>query len=996
MAFGLGGSQKTVSVKVNAQTGGFKNAMAGATSSLMNFKVGAAAATAAVGALAAKLATDAVQAASKFEEQMVEVAKVTSPEVANEMSDAITNMAEDIPLATKELSSIAAAGGRLGVEGVENLKTFTRVASEMGVATDIAASQAGESFARIAKLTKTPISEIRSLGDAVNALSNSMAASASDIVDAMLRSSGALKNLGLQTDAIVALNAALREVSASSRLAGTQARRMAQELMEPKAVKEIADAFGMTAIEFRNMIEASPLDVLDKMVSAMRDNGEQARNLRSALSTTSRQALVKLTQNYDAFNRALKDANEQMKNGGSLAEEYGKASDTFRAELQKLQNTINNVFKAAGKDLLPALKEIVEQDIQPLVSDFADWVEETDALQKGMEKVVNLLGDMPGKVDKAKKGFADWFEQWKNMSPVFGQMIEAFQLYTDIKGQFQGGEQGKSMIEMWHEAHKKGGYVVPDKEDAIKNVRDALEEGTSELSLYENSKGDIEKMGWKISETLNESTLRFIKNRNPENWRQLLRQEPGSLRQQMFRDQDMRFFRARQQGIGQSLTAGELTLSDIYGGNRPTTLGAQSIYGGPRPTSLAAPASAQSFASKLENMTIRSGNAIRQLAQSSRLSKDKILQLGDRTTELIRKQERYIDVLQALGIDTSAAEKALQKFKDQVGRTTQEMGGLQKAAKSVWQTIESNLSRAFNDWVDSMLGVGQAAKDSAKSLSQLTDIGIPVGFKRQRQVFEAAQPGQPIKKDQTAGGGREEMGLWERILSDINWWGIGKNVLGSLLGGFSWGDWISKVNWGNWLGGVANWLGTAWQKLSGWVGGAWQGLKNLGGSLVSGIGSALGGVGQLAGKAVSGVGSLLSGAAGFAGQAVAGLGTAAAGAFGGFQMAEHVLKPAREAISGVVKGGMNMVEGALDTVGGWFGFADGGIVTRPTLGMIGEAGTEAVMPLDKLSQYVGGGEIHVHVGSEKVGKIALDEIQGQNKRLTGSRSTGAAVNRRFR
>jgi hypothetical protein len=43
--------------------------------------------------------------------------------------------------------------------------------------------------------------------------------------------------------------------------------------------------------------------------------------------------------------------------------------------------------------------------------------------------------------------------------------------------------------------------------------------------------------------------------------------------------------------------------------------------------------------------------------------------------------------------------------------------------------------------------------------------------------------------------------------------------------------------------------------------------------------------------------------------------------------------------------------------------AEGGIVNRPTLALIGEAGPEKVVPLNKFDEGAGGGTIHVHVGT---------------------------------
>jgi len=41
--------------------------------------------------------------------------------------------------------------------------------------------------------------------------------------------------------------------------------------------------------------------------------------------------------------------------------------------------------------------------------------------------------------------------------------------------------------------------------------------------------------------------------------------------------------------------------------------------------------------------------------------------------------------------------------------------------------------------------------------------------------------------------------------------------------------------------------------------------------------------------------------------------------------------------------------------------AAGGIVNSPTLAMIGEAGPEAVIPLDRMGDFGGGGSVTIHV-----------------------------------
>jgi SLT domain-containing protein len=66
------------------------------------------------------------------------------------------------------------------------------------------------------------------------------------------------------------------------------------------------------------------------------------------------------------------------------------------------------------------------------------------------------------------------------------------------------------------------------------------------------------------------------------------------------------------------------------------------------------------------------------------------------------------------------------------------------------------------------------------------------------------------------------------------------------------------------------------------------------------------------------------------------------------------------------------------------GMAEGGIVTSPTLAMIGEGGqSEAVIPLDKLGK-MGGGNITVNVTgglatSADIGRAVVNAIKAMNR-----------------
>ena len=380
-----------VTVGVGADTDEFNDQIGDAGESLLSFRQKVGLAGAALGALATGALAKSVSAAADFEEAMVEVEKVTSPETAEEMSESIRELSEEIPVAQSQLAALAADAGRFGVEGTENIEAFTETVAKMAEATNLGAEEAGESLARLAELTNTPVSEIENLGSSINSLSNNFATSSQEIVDSMLRSSASLSQLGLNQKEIAGLSASLNEVSESSERAGTRLRRLGQELLNPKNVSDLAAALGMTASEFRTMREESPNELIREMATAMSEGGDQADQLRSVLSTTSRQALGALGQNLEGAEEAQTLANESFREGESLQREFEAATDTFNAQLQLFKNRLGNVAIEIGNVLLPPLTNALEK-VNDWLSDSKSLVNQLSAQEKAWGLVAAAIG----------------------------------------------------------------------------------------------------------------------------------------------------------------------------------------------------------------------------------------------------------------------------------------------------------------------------------------------------------------------------------------------------------------------------------------------------------------------------------------------------------------------------------------------------------------------------------------------------------------------------
>ena len=102
-----------------------------------------------------------------------------------------------------------------------------------------------------------------------------------------------------------------------------------------------------------------------------------------------------------------------------------------------------------------------------------------------------------------------------------------------------------------------------------------------------------------------------------------------------------------------------------------------------------------------------------------------------------------------------------------------------------------------------------------------------------------------------------------------------------------------------------------------------------------------------------------SGAGGAIQSVMGGGGGAKGGTTGIGSAIGSVFGPVGAAVGGMVEkaaGGLGgVVSGVVDFVKDLWPFADGGIVTKPMMGLVGEAGPEAIIPLDRISEMMGGG-----------------------------------------
>jgi len=166
----------------------------------------------------------ATKRAIDFEDSMANVRKTTGMSGAElkDLEKGIRDLATKIPLAHEELAGIAAVAGQLGIQGKENILSFTRTAAMMATAFDMSAEDAATAMAKLANIYDIPVQEVDRLGSAINTLGNTTAASEAEIIRAMYQVGASGKMLGATQQQIAAMTATLISMGMAPERAGTR------------------------------------------------------------------------------------------------------------------------------------------------------------------------------------------------------------------------------------------------------------------------------------------------------------------------------------------------------------------------------------------------------------------------------------------------------------------------------------------------------------------------------------------------------------------------------------------------------------------------------------------------------------------------------------------------------------------------------------------------------------------------------------------------------
>jgi len=324
---------------------------------------------------------------AKLSDSLADIQKTTgmTSREAKNFNNALGQM--DTRTASSELREIAIAAGQLGIAKNDVLK-FTAATDKLVVALGDEFKGGAEEVTKQLGGLRNSFIDIKSdnisddmlhIGNAINELGSSGAATGPVIADFSNRIGGVGITMGLTSGQVLGLSATLQELNVNAERGGTAVVKILQKMSSNTA--DFAKVAGMPVKEFTNLVNKDLFGAFVKVSEGAKKSGNNATALAGILDTLgvegagASEVFAKLGNNTDLLQSRVKLANSSLKDTTSIMAEFKTKNDTLGADIDKIGKGMASAF--ANSAISDGLKSITGW--------VASLFEKTNALSQSME-----------------------------------------------------------------------------------------------------------------------------------------------------------------------------------------------------------------------------------------------------------------------------------------------------------------------------------------------------------------------------------------------------------------------------------------------------------------------------------------------------------------------------------------------------------------------------------------------------------------------------------
>ncbi|EJF79382.1 phage tail tape measure protein, TP901 family, core region [Bartonella sp. DB5-6] len=251
--------------------------------------------------------------------------------------------------------------------------------------------QIGERFAKLRNVFKLNQAGIEDLGDAINHLSNHMAAKASEVSDFTNRATGAATMFKLTARETAAFGTAMISAGIVPESAARGFNAMSARIQA--GGKHIEDAFANIGLSRQKFMQDLDKDATGTLVHFFDVLAKSEQGMRSLIAIAGRDFtgdFAKLVGNPELLGQALKYVEDPKVFKGSVEQEADKQATGAIRQFELLQNRIIALGITIGEVLLPPVNSLMES-VGGFINVLMAWANAHPALTSAIIKTIASL-----------------------------------------------------------------------------------------------------------------------------------------------------------------------------------------------------------------------------------------------------------------------------------------------------------------------------------------------------------------------------------------------------------------------------------------------------------------------------------------------------------------------------------------------------------------------------------------------------------------------------
>lgn len=341
-----------------------------------------------------------------FEDAFVGVEKTvggTTDEMAR-IEGEIRDLSLELPRTSTEIAEVAEEAGRLGIKQ-EDISQFTETMIRMGESSDLSASEAAQSMAKLMNIMGTSEGDVENLGSAISHMGNRTATSESQILELSRRLAGSANQVGITESELVGLSASMSDVGIQAESGGTAMQKTLLSMNSAVSsggdeLESFANTAGMTGEEFRQAFEEDASGALVAFLVGLDDVSDSGGDVVSTLGEVglsnerTMNTLLNLSSSHEELAENMDVSNDAWSENTALAEESDRVFNTLSNKIKTLVNSVREIVLILGTPFATVLSAVIGQleMFLDLFVDLARWFDSwPDSLKVTVAAIMSLI-----------------------------------------------------------------------------------------------------------------------------------------------------------------------------------------------------------------------------------------------------------------------------------------------------------------------------------------------------------------------------------------------------------------------------------------------------------------------------------------------------------------------------------------------------------------------------------------------------------------------------